>query len=83
MIGRTLPVLFERPGRHTNQLLGRTAYGQWVHAYMAEEYRGRIADVVSTEAHSNSLAGQLVVAHAGSATETPKEAAAPAEGQPG
>ncbi len=83
MIGRTLPVLFERPGRHTNQLLGRTAYGQWVHAYMAEEYRGRIADVVITEAHSNSLAGQSVVAHAGAATETPKEAAAHAEGQPG
>ena len=69
MIGRTLPVLFERPGRHANQLLGRTAYGQWVHADMAEEYRGRIADVVITEAHTNSLAGQAVAAHA--------------EGQPG
>ena len=64
MIGRTLPVLFERPGRHANQLLGRTAYGQWVHADMAEEYRGRIADVVITEAHTNSLAGQAVAAHA-------------------
>ena len=83
MIGRTLPVLFERPGRHTNQLLGRTAYGQWVHADMSEEYRGSIADVVITEAHTNSLAGQAVVAHAGSTTETPKEAAAHAEGQPG
>jgi len=69
MIGRTLPVLFERSGRHANQLLGRTAYGQWVHADMAEEYRGRIANVVITEAHTNSLAGQAVAAHA--------------EGQPG
>jgi len=83
MIGRTLPVLFERPGRHTNQLLGRTAYGQWVHADMSEEYRGSIADVVITEAHTNSLAGQAVVAHAGAATEMPKEAAAHAEGQTG
>ena len=83
MIGRTLPVLFERPGRHTNQLLGRTAYGQWVHADMSEEYRGSIADVVITEAHTNSLAGQAVVAHAGAATEMPKEAAARAEGQTG
>jgi len=83
MIGRTLPVLFERPGRHANQLLGRTAYGQWVHADMPEDYRGRIADVVITEAHTNSLAGQAVAAHAGAATETPNEAAAHAEGQPG
>ena len=83
MIGRTLPVLFERPGRHANQLLGRTAYGQWVHADMAEKYRGRIADILITEAHANSLAGQAVVAHAGPTTETPKEAAAHAEGQPG
>ena len=83
MIGRTLPVLFERPGRHANQLLGRTAYGQWVHADMAEKYRGRIADILITEAHANSLAGQAVLAHAGPTTETPKEAAAHAEGQPG
>ena len=89
MVGRTLPVLFERPGRHANQLLGRTAYGQWVHADMAENYRGRIADVVITEAHTNSLAGQAVaaqvaqVAQAETATETAKETAARAEGQPG
>ena len=62
MVGRTLPVLFERPGRHANQLLGRTAFGQWVHADMPEEYRGRIADVVIIEAHTNSLAGQAVAA---------------------
>ncbi len=57
MIGRTLPVLFERPGRHADQMLGRSPYGQWVHADMAPEYRGRSADIVITEAHTNSLAG--------------------------
>jgi tRNA-2-methylthio-N6-dimethylallyladenosine synthase len=58
MVGRTLEVLFERPGRHANQLLGRSAYGQWVHAEMPADYRGRCADILITEAHTNSLAGQ-------------------------
>ena len=62
MVGRTLPVLFERPGRHANQLLGRSPYGQWVHADMPGDYRGRIADILITEAHTNSLAGQAATA---------------------
>jgi tRNA-2-methylthio-N6-dimethylallyladenosine synthase len=64
MIGRTLEVLFERPGRHANQLLGRSAYGQWVHAEMPGDYRGRCADILITEAHTNSLAGQPALRHA-------------------
>ncbi len=58
MIGQTLPVLFEKPGRHANQMLGRAPYGQWVHANLPSNISGRIADIFITEAHSNSLAGQ-------------------------
>src|SRR5262249_32075345 len=31
-VGRVLPVLFERPGRHPGQLVGRSPYLQSVHA---------------------------------------------------
>ncbi len=58
MIGRTLPVLFEKPGRHANQMLGRSPYGQWVHANLSADFRGRTSDIFVTEAHTNSLAGQ-------------------------
>ena len=79
MVGRTLPVLFERPGRHANQLLGRSPYGQWVHADMPGDYRGRIADILITEAHTNSLAGQAAAANPGLAMA---QAAGVAEGPP-
>ncbi|MBI05990.1 MAG: tRNA (N6-isopentenyl adenosine(37)-C2)-methylthiotransferase MiaB [Rhodospirillaceae bacterium] len=61
MIGRTLPVLFEKPGRHANQMLGRSPYGQWVHTDLSADVRGRIADVFITRAHTNSLAGQSAI----------------------
>jgi len=60
LVGRTLPVLFERPGRHANQMLGRTPYSQWVHADMPADIGGQCADIVITEAHTNSLAGRLL-----------------------
>ena len=58
MIGRTLPVLFEKPGRHANQMLGRSPYSQWVHVDMPSDVRGQIAEIFITEAHTNSLAGR-------------------------
>ena len=79
MVGRTVAVLFERPGRHANQMLGRSGYGQWVHADMAEDCRGRIADILITEAHTNSLAGRAAAPPAPAAAAPP---AALAEGQP-
>ena len=83
MTGRTLPVLFERPGRHANQMLGRSPYGQWVHADMAPEYRGRCADIIITEAHTNSLGGHAA-ASAPRVAAAGKTAPAPAfdEGRP-
>jgi tRNA-2-methylthio-N6-dimethylallyladenosine synthase len=58
MVGRTLPVLFEREGRHEGQLVGRSPYLQAVHA-IAPGLIGEIADVVIDALHPNSLAGRL------------------------
>jgi tRNA-2-methylthio-N6-dimethylallyladenosine synthase len=58
-IGRTLPVLFERPGRHPGQILGRSPYLQAVHADGPAELIGRIAPVKIAAAAINSLTGLL------------------------
>ncbi len=58
MVGRTLPVLFEREGRHEGQLVGRSPYLQAVHA-TAPGLIGEIAEVVIEALHPNSLAGRL------------------------
>ncbi len=58
MVGRTLPVLFERDGRHEGQLVGRSPYLQAVHA-TAPGLIGEIAEVIIEALHPNSLAGRL------------------------
>jgi tRNA-2-methylthio-N6-dimethylallyladenosine synthase len=63
-VGRTLPVLFEKPGRHAGQLIGRSPYGQGVHAEVPDHRIGRIADVRITAATLNSLGGELSLAGA-------------------
>jgi tRNA-2-methylthio-N6-dimethylallyladenosine synthase len=60
MVGRTLPVLFERAGRHAGQLIGRSPYLQAVHADVPETRIGHIAEVVIEDVRPNSLAGRLV-----------------------
>ena len=59
MTGRTLPVLFERKGRHAGQLIGRTPYLQAVHADAAQHRLGQIVPVRIASAGSNSLAGAV------------------------
>ncbi len=58
-VGRTLPVLFEKPGRHAGQLVGRSPYLQPVHAAAPDALLGRIASVVIRNAEPNSLSGIL------------------------
>ena len=58
-VGRALPVLFERPGRHTGQLVGRSPYLQSVHAEASKERIGDIVAVRVEAARSNSLAGAI------------------------
>ena len=58
-VGRTLPVLFEKPGRHPGQIIGRSPYLQGVHVTAPQSLIGRIAAVAITRAERNSLAGAL------------------------
>jgi tRNA-2-methylthio-N6-dimethylallyladenosine synthase len=59
-VGRTLPVLFERPGRHPGQLVGRSPFLQPVHATVATEAIGEILPVRIVRAEPNSLAGAML-----------------------
>ena len=54
-VGRVLPVLFERPGRHPGQVLGRSPYLQAVHAEGPQHMLGRIVPVRITAAARMSL----------------------------
>jgi tRNA-2-methylthio-N6-dimethylallyladenosine synthase len=58
-VGRVLPVLFERPGRHTGQLVGRSPFLQPVHALAPASLVGRVVPVAIERALPNSLAGAL------------------------
>jgi tRNA-2-methylthio-N6-dimethylallyladenosine synthase len=58
-VGKTLPVLFEKPGRHPGQVIGRSPYLQGVHVTGPQSLIGRIAAVAITAAERNSLAGAL------------------------
>lgn len=62
-VGKTMPVLLERPGRQANQLVGRSPFMQAVHLTLPtvarERLLGTIQPVLVTKAHPNSLAGQI------------------------
>ncbi len=58
-IGRVLPVLFEKPGRHPGQLVGRSPYLQSVHADAPASRIGDIVPLTILGAQPNSLAGAL------------------------
>jgi tRNA-2-methylthio-N6-dimethylallyladenosine synthase len=60
-VGRTLPVLFEKLGRHPGQLVGRSPYLQSVHLTAPDHMIGQIVPVEITSAARNSLAGRLAV----------------------
>ena len=59
-VGDVVPVLFERPGRHPGQLVGRSPYMQAVHAAVPGAAVGDIVDLRLVEAQANSLAGVAV-----------------------
>jgi tRNA-2-methylthio-N6-dimethylallyladenosine synthase len=71
-LGRRLEVLFERPGRHAGQLVGRSPYLQPVQVMAPTALIGEIAAVTITEATSNSLFGTM----AAEATQQPAPARA-------
>jgi tRNA-2-methylthio-N6-dimethylallyladenosine synthase len=55
-VGRVLPVLLERPGRHQGQLVGRTPYLQAVHVSAPGARPGDLIDARITASHAHSLA---------------------------
>ena len=61
-VGKTLPVLFERAGRHPGQLIGRSPYLQAVHATAPDELVGQIVSVRIESAARMSLSGVLAQA---------------------
>jgi tRNA-2-methylthio-N6-dimethylallyladenosine synthase len=58
-VGKTLPVLFERKGRHEGQVVGRSPYLQGVHAAGPDRLIGQIVPVRMTASSLNSLTGEL------------------------
>ena len=78
-VGRTLPVLFEKRGRHPGQVAGRTPAMQWLHADADAALIGCVAEATVTEASANGLGG--VLAGRGPA-RAPAPGAGVAEGLP-
>ena len=58
-VRRTFEVLFEKPGRHPGQIVGRSPYLQPVQVMAPHALIGKVAAVRITEAGSNSLFGVL------------------------
>jgi tRNA-2-methylthio-N6-dimethylallyladenosine synthase len=58
-VGKVLPVLFEKAGRHPGQIVGRSPYLQAVHCEGGEHLIGTIVPVRIESAAKMSLAGKL------------------------
>ncbi|MDA8230827.1 MAG: tRNA (N6-isopentenyl adenosine(37)-C2)-methylthiotransferase MiaB [Magnetospirillum sp.] len=58
-VGRVMPVLFDRPGRHPGQIIGRSPYMQPIHVEGADTFMGQVVPVRITGVHPNSLAGEV------------------------
>ena len=59
--GKSLAVLFEKKGRHSGQLIGRSPYLQSVHVSAPDRLLGQIVTVQIDDAAQNSLAGVLAL----------------------
>ncbi|MDF1668780.1 MAG: tRNA (N6-isopentenyl adenosine(37)-C2)-methylthiotransferase MiaB [Roseovarius sp.] len=60
MVGRTVKVLFEKPGREPGQMVGKSEYLHAVHVTDSGVVSGQIADVEITESGTNSLGGRVI-----------------------
>jgi tRNA-2-methylthio-N6-dimethylallyladenosine synthase len=63
-VGKVMPVLFDRPGKQSGQLVGRSPYLQAVHAQLDFSWLGKILPVEIAAAGPNSLAGVAVLSGA-------------------
>ena len=61
MVGKTLSVLFEKPGRKVGQLIGKSEYLHAVHVVAPTEFIGTVKPVKVVESLTNSLSGELLI----------------------
>ena len=61
-VGRRLSVIFDKPGRHAGQFIGRSPYMQAVYAEAPASCVGLLSEVEITAVGPNSLKGRLPVA---------------------
>ncbi len=59
MRGRSFDVLFEKPGHHPGQIVGRSPYLQPVQVMASPELIGEIHRVTVTDVGGHSLFGEL------------------------
>lgn len=62
MLGREVRVLFEKPGRMADQMVGKSDYLHAVHVTNPDVKRGEIHRVRITQSGPNSLGGEVVAA---------------------
>ncbi|WP_371418374.1 tRNA (N6-isopentenyl adenosine(37)-C2)-methylthiotransferase MiaB [Methylocapsa sp. S129] len=74
-VGRIMPVLFEKSGRHAGQVIGRSPYLQSVYAVGDAALIGAIADVEIIGVGPNSLRGRIVAPASQSLDEIQRNAA--------
>jgi tRNA-2-methylthio-N6-dimethylallyladenosine synthase len=55
-----MDVLFDRPGKYKNQIIGKSPYLQSVVVHEGIELIGNIKRVVITEAAASSISGELI-----------------------
>jgi tRNA-2-methylthio-N6-dimethylallyladenosine synthase len=60
VVGRVLPVLFDRKGHKPGQLLGKTPYNQSLYVDAPERLFGQTVDVRITAAFQNGMSGEIV-----------------------
>ncbi|WP_170460248.1 tRNA (N6-isopentenyl adenosine(37)-C2)-methylthiotransferase MiaB [Ruegeria arenilitoris] len=60
MVGRTVRVLFEKPGRLAGQMVGKSEYLHAVHVSGADLSAGDLRNVRITASGANSLAGEVL-----------------------
>ena len=63
-LGKTLPVLMEKPGREQSQLMGRSPYLQPVHVNGQKAQIGTILEVKIDSVGTNSLSGHIELVEA-------------------
>ena len=60
-LGQILPVLLDRKGHKTGQLMGRSPYNHSVHVTAPDRLLNQIVDIRITHAAPNSLSGEVVL----------------------